>query len=491
MPKQAKHKKAWKRLLFLEILIFAFLYSLLSLRRHARFDSFAYDLGIFDQAIWLYSRFKIPFSTIKEKIILGDHFNPSLIFLGPLFWFWNNVRILLIFQTSFLSLSAYPIFLLAKKKQFPDWFGLIISGIYLSFFGFQHALNFDFHATVLAAGLTPWLIYFLENKKWLKLTLLSVVFAGLKENLSLTITALGLIVFLKGKRKRGAFIITSSLLCWWLIITQVIPAFSPLGYEYQPDLPNNLGVVVTDLFWPKEKLRTWFYSLGWFSFLPLLAPINLIPVIIDLAQHFLAGEKYSGTWGLFMHYRASLGPFLVWGMIEGLNNLRSLIKKKISFYFLSFVILLLPLFWQYQQHLPLNRLAKKYYWQEKEWMGNNRKIIASIKPSASVVTQNNLVPHLSHREKIYLLWVRKKEFSLEESPCGEKECWWLFWPEKPQYLLVDLHQGQWLTHLLIDSEKELKKGLENLDKKERIKLIKQVGDTRLYQILYNEEQNEN
>ena len=112
-----KRKKSEILVIVLLIFIFAVLYSLLSIIRHNRFDSFAYDLGIYDQVVWQYSRLKIPHSSIKEKIIFGDHFTPTLAFLAPLYWIWNNVRTLLIFQSFWVSISAFGFYLLAKHKK--------------------------------------------------------------------------------------------------------------------------------------------------------------------------------------------------------------------------------------------------------------------------------------------------------------------------------------------------------------------------------------
>lgn len=458
-------------LLILMIVIFSLLYSLLSIRRHLHFDSFAYDLGIFDQTIWKYSQFKIPFNTIKGKFIFGDHFSPSLVLLAPLFWLWDDVRALLVFQAIWLASSSYPIFLLAKSKRLPTLTCLAVSGLYLTFFGFQHALNFDFHEIVLAAGLACWLIYFWDKKDWLKFSLLAILFVGLKENLALIIFALGLVSLWRKQKKEGILMGFFSLLYFFLVVKFVIPLFSPIGYEYQPTLPENLLSLVQGMFWPEVKLETWFYSLAWFSFLPLFAPQTLIPVIIDLAQHFLAGEKYAGTWGLFMHYRASLGPFLAWGAIEGL----AFLKRKASLLPLTFLIVLPAIFFQYYLHLPLNQLSKQYFWQEEDYMRNNNKLFSFIKKEDSVVAQNNLVPHLSHREEIYLLWPRKNE-----------DQWWLFWAGKPKYLIVDLHSNQAITHLLINSEVELKEAVENMEEEGILNLVESVGESRLYRINYED-----
>ncbi len=452
-------------LIFL-IVVFGLLYSLLSIRRHQRFDSFAYDLGIFDQTIWQYSQLKIPWNTLKGKHIFGDHFAPTLVLLAPLYWLWNDVHALLLFQAFWLAFSAYPVFLLAKRKKLPVLTSFFVTGLYLAFFGFQHALNFDFHASVVAAGLAPWLIYFWDKQDWLKFSLSAVLFVGLKENLALMILALGLVSLLR-QQKKGLLMIIASFTYFLLVTKSIIPLFSPIGYEYQPSLPQNLLGFFQGMFWPRVKLETWFYSLAWFSFLPLLAPQTLIPVLIDLAQHFLAGEKYAGTWGLFMHYRASLGPFLVWGTIEGLVFL----KSKLKLFYLTFLIILPALFFQYYLHLPLNRLSKSYFWQEEEWMKNNQALLSVIKEKAPVVAQNNLVPHLAHRDEIYLAWPRK-----------ENDRWWLFWSGNPEYLIVDLHPGQAITHLLVNSEVELREAVENMENEGRINLVKSRGESRLYWI---------
>jgi uncharacterized membrane protein len=461
------NKGRWTFLFFLIILLFFFAYSALSIRRHERFDSFAYDLGIFDQAVWQYSRFKIPFSTIKGKIILGDHFDPTLALLGPLFWLWNDVRMLLLFQAAWLAFSSYPVFLLAKKKKLPGIICFLIGGLYLAFFGFQHALNFDFHTTVIAAGLASWIIYFWEKEDWRKFAFLAILFVCLKENLALSIFSLGLISFLRRKRTPGLIAMIVSLAYFLLAIKVFVPYFSPMGYEYEPVLPNTPLGVLTGIFWPKIKLETWFYSLSWFAFLPIFSPLSLLPVLIDLAQYFLAGEKYAATWGLFMHYRTLLAPFLAWGAIEGLVFL----KKKLNIIYLIPLIVLPALVFQYCLHLPLNRLVKKYYWQDEIWMKNNRSLIRKVPVTASVATQNNLLPHLSHRDKIYLVW-----------PRIEKDQWWLFWPGRPEYLLVDLHPNQVITHILVNSEVELGEAVENMEVTGNLTLVESIGEVYLYKI---------
>lgn len=467
------------------ILIFAFatLYSLLSIIRHNRFDSFAYDLGIYDQVIWKYSHFKIPYSAIKEKIILGDHLTPTLILLAPLYWIWDDVRALLIFQAFWVSLSALGFYFLAKDKKLPFLLTFAVLFSYLSFFGIQNAINFDFHAIMVGIGFLPWVFYFWEKEDWAKFSVLSLLFVGSKENLALIVLGLGVLTVLKRKFKVGTMMIVFFLLYFSLAVGKVIPYFSPTGYEYHPALPKSLPEAIKSFFLPTEKTRTLIYSFLWFSFLPFFSPGALFLSLIDFSQYFLSGEKYSSMWGLYMHYRASVAPILAWGMLNGLSFLK---RKKVNINYIAALAILIPLFLGYHLHLPLNRLSKRYYWQKKDYMVNNQKMVSYIEKNlpqnASLVAQNNLVPHLTHKDDIFLLWIREKEFVLSESPCGNSKCWWLFWPKGAEYLLVDLHQGQALTHLLIQSEEELKQAVSNMLKLNILSPEKRIGETYLFKI---------
>ena len=69
-----------RRQKFLLFIVFAdtSLYSTFSILRHLHFES-GWDLAVFDQAVWLYSRFHAPNVTVRfnEPVsLLGDHFHP-------------------------------------------------------------------------------------------------------------------------------------------------------------------------------------------------------------------------------------------------------------------------------------------------------------------------------------------------------------------------------------------------------------------------------
>src|SRR3972149_4893959 len=119
-----KHTKIW-----ILIILFSIIYSLFSVVRHVRLETDIFDLGYYDQLIWLYGR-GIFYTSVLEAHPWVDHFTPSLALLSPLFIIWDSPIILLIFQSVFICLGSYPIYKLALKKLKRNDTALVISFAY-------------------------------------------------------------------------------------------------------------------------------------------------------------------------------------------------------------------------------------------------------------------------------------------------------------------------------------------------------------------------
>ncbi len=55
-----------------------------SLRNHLGFATHAFDVGIFDQGVWLLSRFADPFVTVRGLNLFADHSSFILLLIAPL-----------------------------------------------------------------------------------------------------------------------------------------------------------------------------------------------------------------------------------------------------------------------------------------------------------------------------------------------------------------------------------------------------------------------
>src|SRR3989344_4713936 len=105
------------KLLTVIIVIYSIAFSFLAIRNHELYQTFGWDLGFFDQLLWQASQGSLNFvSTIGDINLVGDHFQPVLYLLAPLYWLWDDVRVLLVAQTVIVASATIPIYLLAKTK---------------------------------------------------------------------------------------------------------------------------------------------------------------------------------------------------------------------------------------------------------------------------------------------------------------------------------------------------------------------------------------
>jgi uncharacterized membrane protein len=460
------------------------LYTILALLRHEHFQTYGYDLGNHDQTVWLYSRFIYPFVTIEYKFALLNHFGPSLALFAPLYWIWDDVRALLIAQTVLIGASAVPVYFLAKKLKLPWYLNTAYLFSYLLFYGYQYAVNFDVHTLVLGAALIPWFILTLEERRYKTAAVLLLVILGMKENFGVLTGSIGLIYFLRKRYKLGFTIMCASGLYLLLVFKLFIPLMQNLTneqYRFAPSDPTAVKDIVTNLYNDPGKQEVWKLSLLWFALAPLASPLTFIAAFIDTAFYFVLGNNHSETQTILMHYRSSLAPLLAWSGLYGSLNLKRFLK--IPYALQAIALIAITIFFQYTYHLPLNALITPHGWEFPQWAKDNNIILAKVPPLARVAAQDNLIPHLSHRKEIHILWPNySKPFDPKTSPCGQDHCMWLKFHERVQYVVTDTHPGQNAVMLLMDNEKSLKQGLQNMQNAGVIALVTQQGDAAIWKV---------
>ncbi|MBI5614412.1 DUF2079 domain-containing protein [Candidatus Gottesmanbacteria bacterium] len=470
--------------LILWVIVLSILYSSLSLVRHAHFQSGGFDLGLYDQSVWQYSRFLWPYNTIKDRFILGDHLTLTLPLLSPLFWLWDDVRILLVFQAIAIASSSIAIFFLAKLRTFPSYVAFVVAWTYSLFYGIQYGVFFDFHPVLYGVALLAWFVYFFEAKKkifWIVFLVLALL---TQENMGLALSSLGCIYFFRKEfRVYGIWFFIGGVGVS-LAASKAVSLFSPIGFQYWPHISFNPLSIAFSFFDSEEKRQVWLYTLSSFSFLSLFSLGAMAAIIFDLAQYFATGPEFSRMWSPLMHHRAVLALFVTLGALDALALLR---KKKISMMWIALLIVAMTLFEQFLFHYPLNKLTKNDYWKEEDWMINTQKLIDEVPVGSGVATQQNLIPQLSHREQIYLVWPREHDFDSQTSsgqgtPCGQKSCWWLDFDKKAEYLVVDTRPDQWLTQIL-ESNDHWNEAMRNMQVLKKIQLEKSIGDARIYRIV--------
>ena len=85
-------------------------------QRYAEGLNSTFDLGIHDQACWLVYHGINPFLSSRGLQVQADHFSPMAYLLAPLYFFWNDPRMLLLVQTLVLGSGSIPVYLLARRR---------------------------------------------------------------------------------------------------------------------------------------------------------------------------------------------------------------------------------------------------------------------------------------------------------------------------------------------------------------------------------------
>lgn len=410
-----KHIIEDKKTLIIFLFIISLIFSFLSIRNHQQFQTFAWDLGFFDQIIWKASRFSYPYSTIGKINLLGDHFQPVLFLLAPLYWFWPNVKIILIAQAFLVVFAGYPLFLLAQSKLKNYFFSWAVIVAYLLFYGTQFTITNEFHQSAFIPLFLSLFLLFYEKKENAGMVLSAIGLISCREEMGLLITALGLMAIVQKKLKQGLVLFLFGIFSLFALIYFLIPLLSSQGryihYNYGTAGETPIEVVRFFLLYPFDflqllikptvKLKTVFLSFASFGFLPLLSPTSLIPIAQQFVVRFI-DTNTTHRWLNLNHYAAPLGPLLSYGTINAVKWLKQKFNKKIVG-FSAGLLLFFALLMNWYNHGPINSLSKKQLYENESWIGNNQAVIERVSKNAKVSAQNSLVPHLSQRESIYLL----------------------------------------------------------------------------------------
>ena len=301
--------------------------------RHALFQSGAFDLGIFDQAVYLISQGDAPISSWLGFHILGDH--AALIFypLALLYKIYPDVHWLLAVQAIALACGALLTWMLARQAGLKTQQQNAIACVYLLYPLIFNLNLFDFHPEVIALPALLWAILAARRGKIAWFCLAIAIVLACKAVLALTVAAMGFWLLIWEKRRGEGAIAICAGVAWFLIATQVIiPAFGSAAADVARHLPrygylgNSFGEIIKNLFLQPGLVLGKIFSLGTLEYLSLL----FIPVICLSPQHLtpLVGaiptllmnilSQAPAQRNLVHHYSLPILPFLLVAAISSL-----------------------------------------------------------------------------------------------------------------------------------------------------------------------------
>ncbi len=389
---------------------FFFIFSAISLNRYFSVQIFQYDFGVFASVIWQLSQGKLAIInhiSLGNIVFLGDHFQPSLALLSPLFWIFKDIKILLFEQAFAIVATGFVIQRIALRKGLSFFPSLAISIIFLLYAGIENPLVTDWHPEPTAGLILALFIYFfLFGKKKFIAPLLALVFLGFKESNAVTLSFFlvsSFLVFPKRKKEISAYL-TASVIWFFATIKLLIPHFSGREYFYSPDLPKS----ALDLKLSLEKTAKYEFvwkSIVSFGSLPLLARFGLIPVLGEIFIRVFPLHSFFESFTLGMHYNFYLGIFLALASIEGLLFIFNKFKLKNKSAIISIIFILFALFFAKKvTHSPVILATNPTFWRELHPRQDIFEALKKVPNEGSIASQNNLLSYLVLRkEGVYSL----------------------------------------------------------------------------------------
>ena len=377
--------------------------------RHGLLQSNAYDLGLFDQWVWLISQGLPPMSSMEQVHVLADHGAWLLYGAGVLYRMVPSVQWLLGGQALALSLTAIPLWALAQQAGLRPRGCWLACGLWWLQPVVFNTLLFDVHPetwVMPAFGFALWAERDNRPRLWLLLLMLML---GARDGLVLVIAGMALDLALR-RRWRWSAAALGLAAGWLLLLSRWLYPLLRNG-----DGPKAAGRMFGHLLGsPLNVIQQLDWS-GGLTYLLLLAlpcgllwrrrslPVLLISLPLVLVNLLSASPSYRT---LVHHYSLPLAVLGVLAAIDG--GLQGAAGRRGPAW---------ALIWASACWLAL---AKPWfftgpYLQRLAQLDQARSAITRIQPDDAVLTTSFLVPQLSQRSTIAFP-KRSSNHSLDSGP---------------------------------------------------------------------------
>ncbi len=428
-------------------------WSFASLRRHWAFQSHAFDLGIFTNAIWNLTHGNGYLSSVKEGInLFADHQSPIFWLLGPFFALFPRAETLLVIQAFALASGAPAIYYLYRQyararigrgslheAELPSWLALALPALYWLYLPLRKANAFDFHPETMMLPLFLWAAVGLNSARVRARWLGALAFALAilcKESAGPVAAGFGLAWWLgagpaasqadrERMRRIGGIALLAGVAAFFVCLK--VPGWMGQRYAYASAYAH-YGVPLSELpgvllrqFLGPARLKFLVATLGPLAFLPLFAPRAMVAAIPGYLMMFLtSGDQ---RLNLSFHYAiepaAGLFFALAPGAIHAFECLRSrrldFASRWLAAGLTLFVIMTV-------QRSELYR-AWIVYSPSPHARALQERVLPARDPSLPMAASEALVPHLATRR-----WIEPLDARWE----GRVEC-----------VVLDREVGNW------------------------------------------------
>ena len=296
-------------------------YTVFSAMQWRSFSAPSWDLGIFTQLARQYAAFDAPIVTIKGAgfNLLGDHFHPLLVLLGPVFAVFPHAFTLLVVQNALFGVAAAAltfgaITLLGRRT------GTLFGLAFAFSWGLQGAVEAQFHEIAFAVALLALSLTAFLLRKWVACLLWAMPLVFVKEDLGLTVAALGLVLAVRSRRPLGVWLAVWGIGWFALASLVILPLLNPNGAWAYSSSIDPMGILADPAaVLQPQKGVTLALLLVAGGLIVVRSPLALV-LLPTLAWRFLSDNP--GYWGPTWQYSAVLMPIAFCAALDGIVLVR-------------------------------------------------------------------------------------------------------------------------------------------------------------------------
>ncbi len=474
-------------LLVISILTYTMLLSYISILKHNLFLTTAWDLGIYEQGIWsTVNSGRFFWYTVELPInpggcFFGIHFSPVLFLVLPVYKVFQSTASLLVLQSFVVALGAVPLYLIGLKETENPKYAFLFSFLYLIYPPLLGLNLFDFHTQAFLPVFLFFAFYYFSSKKFLRYFLFIILALSVVEFVPFIVIFFGLYGFwIKRKEITHSMrtlnykflfnkVIASSILTvilgisWYIIARTVIFICNPMvlpnrnWVQFGDPVYNPLGLLWNVVSNPLRTLQLILPSIGekLLYIFGLLAPVGLlslldVPSLLIGAPWFIAVflSNYPPYYTVVGYqYIAFATPFVFISAMRGSKKLPvlksrfnrlcqfnvsigDLGKKMLALFYISVLVVSYVVLF-YQSNIGF--LAGRVSGRSLQHLAALNKILGLVPQDASIMTQNDIHPHVSQRMYAYAMW----EWNASSSAGNVSAVEFFLQNVSPDYVLID------------------------------------------------------
>jgi len=483
-------------IVILFITCYVILFSSICIKKYFSFTYHDWDFGIYVNMMWNLIHGNANSSLLGHHF-LYDHASMIAYLIALPYFIFRHPIFMLIMQSFVLGFSVFPVYLLAREK-IDCLSGAMIVLMYLMYPPIHYANLYEFNFETFSLPFLSFAFYFLLKNRKILFFLMCIGACACKENIPLTIIALGLFGLLRPHRRILGLAAIVLGMSWFYFDLQILPSLvtkkamgtistfgvAPKNIGLFAQYGNNLKEIFTYfLLHPLVIIKTaflnglkgnFFYGiLGVLLYLPLLRPDVLLINLPHAMTRLLALNRNEYT--IYYHSASPVAPFvffaLVFSVITLFKKMPGLLKYRYGLLTSVFVVELISMVHIWDIRPPLARFVT-YDKSDAIRMSFVKEIPSH---QGSVASSFEFLPHLASREHIY------------STHAFFGTVWWKGpKPKDLDYILMDF-KSPLMTAMFFESPALFDRNLYSYLSENKFGLVKARGDIVLFKKNYETE----